>query len=221
MITTTDFARQYIQDHPFLEEALYNDLVNLSSLARILQPQIEKATLKDIQLGSIIVALRRLSIELKKMQNHQQEHIHIVEDLTVKSNLVEYTYDNSSTLSERLTMLLNGIQNRNELFFTFTHGVNETTIILNAHHHEILEKALEKEKLISKIPELSSITIRHNKEVVYIPGVHYRILKALAWENISIIESVSAYCEFTVIVESKNVNKAFGILNKFLTNSNV
>ena len=68
--------------------------------------------------------------------------------------------------------------------------------------------------MLNKIDNLSSITIHLPKEVVYIPGVYYQVLKMLAWENINVIEVLSTYTELTVIVENKNINQAFSTLKK-------
>ena len=78
----------------------------------------------------------------------------------------------------------------------------------------LIEKRFGKEKLVAKFHNLSSITIRLPKEVVYIPGVYYQVLKRLAWENINVIEVLSTYTELTVIVENKDVDQAFSTLKK-------
>ena len=60
--------------------------------------------------------------------------------------------------------------------------------------------------------ELSAITIILPKEAVFVPGVYYSVLKALAWEGINFVEVVSSYTELTIILQNSNVDRAFSVL---------
>ena len=45
-----------------------------------------------------------------------------------------------------------------------------------------------------------------------IEGIYYYILKKLAWNNISVEEVISTTNEFTIVVKSELVSKAFSVL---------
>lgn len=216
MITITESVRKFIKGSPLVEEALSRGLINLSAFARELKPKIEEELMKSVEIGSIVMALKRVSREPVKTTQKVIQAIQAGSELTVRSSLAEYTYISSETLPDKYVNLSRQIYKYPNAFFTLTKGLRETTLIVSANLKKEIEEAFRKEKLVSKIENLSSITITHSKEVVYMPGFHYLILKSLAWENINVIESVSAYTEFTVIVESKDVDKAFGILKRLI-----
>lgn len=216
MITVTESVRRLIKGFPLVEEALSQGIINLSAFSRELKPKIEEELMKPVKSGSIVMALKRISCEPEKMTQKVIQAIQTGSELTVRSNLAEYTYISSETLPNKYATLSQQIYKHPNAFFTLTKGLRETTLIVSANLKEKLEGAFQKEKLISKIENLSSITITHTKEVVYVPGFHYLILKSLAWEGVNVIESVSAFTEFTVIVESKAVDKAFGILKRLV-----
>jgi hypothetical protein len=216
MITVTESVRKFIKGSPLVEEALSRGLINLSAFARELKPKIEEELMKPVKNGTIIMALKRISHEPEKTTQKVTQAIQAGSELTVRSNLAEYTYISSETLPNKYATLSRQIYKHPNAFFTLTKGLRETTLIVSAILREELEVAFQKEKLFSKIENLSSITITHSKEVVYMPGFHYLILKSLAWEGVNVIESVSAFTEFTVIVESKDVDKAFGILKRLI-----
>ena len=77
-----------------------------------------------------------------------------------------------------------------------------------------IEDLFRGERLIKKLSFLSSITVKLPEENVTTPGVYYFILKALAWQNINVIEVVSTYQEITLILETKEVDRAFSVLKK-------
>ena len=88
-----------LRKRPFLEEALQEDLINLSSLARLLQPEIAASTGKEVKESALVMAIRRREPRLQlKMQHKLQQFIASLGDIIVRSNLVTYTYVKTNAL---------------------------------------------------------------------------------------------------------------------------
>lgn len=210
MLILSKIIADIIKETPFLEEGLSLGIINLSSLSRKLQPEIENKLSKDVQAGAIIMALKRLE---GKLQSHPIPQISL-NDLTVRSNLVEFTFANSSALIEKQRQVLELATKEKKSFLTFTHGVFETTLIISNTLEKESEKIFQGETLISKFTSLSAVTIVLSKEIVKQSGVYYQILKRLAWEGINIVEVISSMTELTIILDQTNVDKAFSVLKK-------
>lgn len=213
MINISDALEEIIQSYPFIEEGLSRSFINYSAFAREVKPQIEKRLYKSVKEGAIVMALKRISEGLSQKFTGI-ESINLA-DLTVRSNLCEITFQNSDTLPEKTRQLFGTITDQKDVICTLSEGVRETTFIISSELKEQVMKIFKTELLIAEINSLSSITIRLPIEVVYIPGVYYRILKMLAWENINVVEVLSTYTELTIIIEDKNIDKAFSILRGF------
>jgi hypothetical protein len=140
-------------------------------------------------------------------------------DLTVRSGLSEFTFLRSATLLEKQKKLLHVIKGRSDRFVTFTQGVYEITTIVNSDLEQTVEKIFRGEKMIACLHDLAAITIRLSPETVYTPGIHYSILKQLAWHNVNVVEVVSTYTEFTIILEKETVDVSFSILMNFLSHA--
>ncbi len=200
-----------IKKTPFLEESLNKGIINLSALARIIKPEIEKELYKKVKNGAIIMALKRLSNQLSNKIDIGRVFKNSP-DIIVRSNLIEYTLANSYSLISKHQQFLKNITTKKEYFSTITEGVFETTIIASMELKNTIEKIYQDEKIIFRFNNLSSVTIRLPEENISTPGVYYFILKPLAWEGINIIEVVSTSHEITLILEDKNVDRAFTIL---------
>lgn len=219
MITVSEVVESIVRRSPFLEEALSRGIINLSSLARELKPEIERELMKEVREGAIIMGLKRLSSKIKKFHGRQRSFFSSPPDLMVRSNLVEITVPNSETLLEKQKKLLEQVKFIQNYFITFTQGVYETTIIVSKNLEEKLIEIFKGERIISRFENLSSITIQLPEGSALIPGIYSFILKALAWEGINLIEVVSTFNEFTIILENKNTDRAFSILKKILGKS--
>lgn len=213
MKATHVVVEEIIKKSPFLEEALAEGIINLSSLARQIKPEIEAETNKVVNSGAIVMALKRLSpkfdpnlkIKVKKVINR-------LGDITVRSNVTYYTFENSSSLVDKQSSLLNLLKSKKEIFYTFSQGVYETTIILSDSQHKDVDRLFANEKMIQKTEHLSSITIKLPSENSDVSGIYYFILKKIAWEGINILEVISTTHEFTIIVDDHDIDRAFSIL---------
>jgi len=130
----------------------------------------------------------------------------------VRSNLADYTYRNSPNLIKAQTKLLEFISKRDEVFFTFSKGIYESTLILSDSIENEVYSIFKEETLSYHFKNLSSITIKLPEENSQVYGVYYHILKKLAYEGINILEIVSTTHEFTVIVHDDDVDSAFSVL---------
>ncbi len=216
MITVPEVVEEIIKKSPFLEESLSRDIINLSSLAREIQPEIQKKLFKDIKLGAIVMALKRLSKKIKTQHSERLAGVlQNISDITVRSNILEFAFDNSPTLLEKQRKLLDKISADKNSFLTTSQGVYETSIFISKNSQLDIKKIFQGEKLRYEEDDLSAITIILPKESVSVPGVYYSVLKALAWEGINFIEVVSSYTELTIILQNSNVDKAFSVLKSF------
>src|SRR3989344_7122431 len=97
MISIQQCVTDIVSQTQLLEDALAKKLMNLSALAREIKPQIERMTVKEVQNGSIIMALKRISATLQPSKELSQV-FKITPDLVVRSNLIEITIANSDAL---------------------------------------------------------------------------------------------------------------------------
>jgi len=199
---------------PLLEEGLLRGLINISALARDIQPRVERRVHKDVTEGAIVMALKRLSDKLAA-HNQSSAIFRHVPDMMVRSNLFELTVSNSPTLPRKLPRLarLEAVQNSAH-FFTVTSGVYETTIIASEALRAQIDDILCNEPTVNEVADLSSITLRLAPELLETPGSYTQILRQLAWEGINIIEIVSTYRELTVILRQQDADRAFSALKR-------
>lgn len=210
MITVTEATKRIIERSRYLQEAQEKGLINTSSLARYIKPELEEMLAKKTSNSAIIMALRRIAKDLKPRFTYKTI-FKSAPDMITRSNLTEINIANSKHLFEKYPDLIQ-LKSQTENFFTITEGVFETTIILSRDLYPKIKKMLKDESIVEEFHDLCSITIRLPKEATLNPGVFYFFLKSLAWENVNIIEVVSAYRELTLILERKDTNKAFSII---------
>jgi aspartokinase len=133
-------------------------------------------------------------------------------DFLVRSDLIDFTVENSDSIQKSQTSLIQFLQEDKDCFFTLCKGITETTYVLNEKYTEDAKKLFANETLKAQNLNLSSITVKLPTTNIETYGVYYYILKHLAWEGINIVQVVSTANEFTAIVHSDDIDEAFKIL---------
>ncbi len=168
MVTVPEATQTIIMRSRYLSEAMSKGIINNSSLARYIKPEIEEMLLKEVSISAIIMALNRMSTEIKP-KYFSGNIFKTPPQIIVRSNLQD----------------------------------------ASPEIRKVIENFVEEGV---KLNNLSSITIALPKEAVKTPGIFYFFLKSLAWEGINVINIVATVTELTLILEEKDTNRAFSII---------
>jgi len=213
MKTVAQSVEEIIKKKPFLESALAQGLINMTSLAKDILPTVVEDLRKDVNQGAIVMAIKRLAPTLEFQINHKVRGIlNNLGDITVRSKLADYTFSISDSLIKNQLTFLEMVGNHPDLYYAVSRGVYETTIVISDKFQSEVEEIFKNEVVISKKIGLASLTIKLPEENTKVAGIYYYIFRDLAWEGINIEEVISTTNEFTIIVDDNQVEKAFRLL---------
>ena len=215
MRTVSNCVEDILISQPYLEEALSRNIINFSALAVELTEPISQMLKKEVKSGAIMMALRRYSppptrsntVKMKKV-------IQNLGDITLRSNLTDYTVKNSDTLISNHAEILKMINNESKLFYTFTRGIHESNIIVSSSLSDYIDEHLKNETFIAVQNGVSAITITLPENNSKLAGLYYHFFKRLAWEGVVLYEVLSTTNEFTILVEEEFVDKAFTAIKR-------
>lgn len=215
MKTITNCVEDILITQPYLEEALSRGIINFSALAEELVEPISTMLKKPVKSGAIMMALRRYNSPI--VPGHSLKMKRIIQnlgDITVRSNLTDFTVKNSHTLIQNHSKVLEKVKGESKLFYTFTRGIHESNIIISSSLKPFILDCFKNETFIAIQDNLSAISINLPEDNSKIAGLYYHFFKRLAWEGIVLYEVVSTTNEFTILVEEDFVDKAFSAIKK-------
>ncbi|MDB2572072.1 hypothetical protein N9X82_06360, partial [Polaribacter sp.] len=150
MKTIQEVVESTVRKTPFIEEALHEKLINVSSLARIILPEVSKTLKKDIKVGAVMMAINRLSpaSELRIRKNIKKIAVNLG-DFIVRSDLCDFTFKNTPTLLKEIAKILTKTADKNDAFLTISQGIFETNIVASKSLQKYIETIFEKETCIN------------------------------------------------------------------------
>ena len=214
MITIKSHIDEILKKEPFVLENIKNGLINISALARQIEPELSKIVGKKLNVNAIIMSIKRMEIEEIKKSRPLKKQLKKIGDLTVKSGLIDYSFQNTpefEKMSSKFSM--KQLTNTNG-FHTLCKGVHETTVIISENLKNIFEKSLGDIPYQSRQENLASITIQLPKLNTEVTGLYHHLLGIITWRGISIIEVISTTHELTIILKEEHVSAALEALMK-------
>ncbi|MEI3153700.1 MAG: aspartate kinase [Odoribacter sp.] len=213
MVSISHVVEDIVKHRPYLSESLAAGIINVSSLARQLQPDVEKALQKEVNTGAIVMALNRLAPYLQVREQVQlNKLLSNMGDIILRSNLCDYTFKNSPTLLDCHIEVLKNLVKNDEIFYTMVQGVFETNLVISDMMESLITDYFKDELCLFKQRGLSSVTLKLPKGNSMQAGFYYTIMKELSWEGINLTEVISSTNEFTVVVDNSLIDKTFVVL---------
>lgn len=215
MKTIAQCVNEIIASQPFIEEALSQRIINYAALAEALNEQIAGMMGKNVKNGAILMALRRYSSPTETQKSLRlQEVLAKLGDITVRSDLANFTFENSNTLIQNHATMLSKMAGDSRVFYAFTRGIYESTLIISANEEKTIREQFKKERITEYQKALSAISIRLPQGNTAVAGLYYQIFKQLAWEGIPLQEVISTTNEFMILVEDDLVDSAFSVIKR-------
>lgn len=195
MITVPEATEKIIKRSRYLSEALSKDIINISSLARYMKPEIEGMLLKPVSTSSVIMALKRLSGKVYP-ETPYREIFKTLPQISIKTNLALLVSEKSQALSKYIA--------KTEDLVGFV--------------------ALGKKEDLSKLEgqfyyPISSISIVLPKKAIQTAGIYYFFIKSLAWERINILGTFTTPTEFIIVVSDSDLQRALEIVRSLFRKS--
>lgn len=205
MITVAQAVGIIVSRSRYLNEAMSKNLINLSSLARYIKPELEEMVFHTVSDAAILMALTRLQKTIKPVPQYKN-FFTTPPEITVRSQFGLALFD-----SHDQSAIQTQLDATSRLSFYHVLETNEQISLLAPlafFAHETYQLTPH-----TILAPLAVITIILPKNAIDTPGAFYFFLKSLAWENISLMEVRSMREAFSIIVHEKDANKTFDVIN--------
>lgn len=216
MITLSQLIDQHFSHSPYLREAANRGLLNYTALARELQPQFERQTMKANSIEAISIALRRYAHKIKPATSATFRPEKAFTQLTLQSDLSALTYANQDSLTSDLTLFLNQLGQAPPPYFAITRGPTQTTLILANQLKALAQSTLQNQLQLAHEPQLIAFSLKLQSGHEAMPGVLVYPLNLLSWNDISVVEVISTNDELSIVAHQQDSEDIFQLLNRQL-----
>ena len=214
MITVPQVVSDIVNKSPYLNDGLSRELINISSLAREIRPEVETNLMKRVSHASVVMALKRHATHKPDYQGKQPKDF--FSDLSIKSDLSGFTVQNTKRVSEQISTLQEEGWRQPTAHITTAKGVWASTIIISNSLVPYLKKRLTGANYSYEYDDLAAITLKFQDEHHATVGLIQYPLQLLAWRGVSLYQVATTMDEITFIINNKDVERGFQALQSLV-----
>ncbi len=207
-LSAAELTRRYIDRHPSIRACISKDLINYSSLSRLIMKELG---VKNEE--AVLAASRRYAMKLAKT-DYEGDILKVFESsrLELKTRICIVVAKNEWIVLKNLEDVVKKILAEKSTMQVLQ-STNGITVISEDKHIPIITKAIGHDHIISVRENLGEITLKSPPVIEETPGAFAFIMGMLSEQGINLLEAVSCYTDTIFIVSREDMMRAFDILS--------
>jgi aspartokinase len=209
-------VKDIISNDISFQDSLQRGYCNISALARILKPQVDKILNKKVNIESIVTALKR-SRKIYKI--HERRRISLIlagSVISVKTDVAKLSTSKSKNTIERIA---NALKRNADNFISISESILSITLVFDYALLDRVKAMFTYQDILEVESDLAAIIVHSPEGIIKTPGCAIAFYNQLATRHINIEDTVSCYTDTIVLVKMSDVGKAFNALTDLISST--
>jgi aspartokinase len=198
----------------YFQDSLQRDYCNITALARLIKPQIDQMLDRNINIESIVTAVKRSKI-IYNAPKLPTASVLANSTISVKTDVAKLSIGKSKKTIEKVAKALQNIDN----FISVSESILSITFVFDDALLDKVKAMFSNYEILEIEEDLAAIMVHSPEEIIKTPGCAIAFYNQLAYRHINIEDTVSCYTDTIVLVKMGDVGKAFNALTDLISNS--
>jgi len=196
------------------QDSLHRGYCNISALARILKPQVDKILNKKVNIESIVTALKR-SRKIYKI--HERRRISLILAGSVISVKTDVAKLSTSKSKNTIEIIAKALRRNADNFISISESILSITLVFDNALLDRVKAMFTYQDILEVESDLAAIIVHSPEGIIKTPGCAIAFYNQLAARHINIEDTVSCYTDTIVLVKMSDVGKAFNALTDLIS----
>ncbi|MBN1785201.1 MAG: hypothetical protein JW815_05640 [Candidatus Bathyarchaeota archaeon] len=206
-------VQNLIEEDLSLQDALQRDYANYSAIARMLMSKIKETADSQVNIESIITAVKRAKINYTILQGEITKVV-AGSGLNIRTDMAKVSVEKTKENLEKIRKTLATFSGD---FLQVIEGNSVVTLISDLSSFGKISYLFSKKDVIDQKQNLATVIIRSPDEITSTPGCVQAFYNAVSRRHINIEETMSCYTETIIVLAMEDVSKAFAALTDIIT----
>jgi predicted regulator of amino acid metabolism with ACT domain len=196
-----------------LQDSLQRGYANLSAMARILRPTVERLVGDKVSLDTIVTTLKRLRGTYNTI-TFNVAYVIAKSTVNVKTDVARLSLKKNAKLLKASRNIVSRYQKG---FVQVLEGLSTITLVYDSSLHEKIVSKFPSKDIIYENANMAAIIVKSPKEISSTPGCIATILQQISRRGINIDEVISCYTDTIIVIKPGDVGRAFESLTGLIT----
>lgn len=196
-----------------LQDSFQRGYANLSAMARILRPTVERLVGDKVSLDTIVTTLKRLRGTYNTI-TFNVAYVIAKSTVNVKTDVARLSLKKNAKLLKASRNIVSRYQKG---FVQVLEGLSTITLVYDSSLHEKIVSKFPSKDIIYENANMAAIIVKSPKEISSTPGCIATILQQISRRGINIDEVISCYTDTIIVIKPGDVGRAFESLTGLIT----
>jgi len=214
MVNSISKAVQNLIDEDLsLQDALQRKYANYSAIARMLMPKIKESSDTNVNLESIITAVKRAKSNYTILQGIITKVV-AGSGLNIRTDMTKISLEKTKENLEKIRKMIATFSGE---FLQVLEGNSVITLISDLNSFNKISSIFSKKDVIDQKKSLATVIIKSPDAITSTPGCVQAFYNSISRRHINIEETMSCYTETIIVLAMEDVTKAFAALTAIIT----
>lgn len=212
--SVAETARKYIDRHPSIRDCISKDLINYSSLSRLIMKETG-VTHEE----AVLAASRRYAAKLAKA-DFEGDIMRVFEEsrLELKTRICIVVAKNEWMVLRNLEDVVRKIL-ADKSTMQVLQSANAITVISEDKFLPLITRSIGEDYILMVKQNLAEVTVKSPARIEETPGAFAYLMSMLSEQGINLLEAVSCYTDTIFIVAREDMMRAFDTLSECIEGS--
>jgi len=195
------------------QDGLERGYANLSALARLMRPKVEKFVGSRVKLDTIITSLKRMRGSYRQRPSRVAEVI-ARSRVSLRTDVSRLSLKRSTVTLKAVRLVMSRYQ---RIFLQVLEGPSAVTLIYDNRIHGRVRRLFQSSDILAEDSDLAAITLISPQLISATPGCVAVMLQQMSRRGLNVEEVLSCYTDTLIVVRLVDAGKAFDALSELLT----
>ena len=205
-------VQKLIDEDLSLQDALQRNYANYSAIARMLLPKVKEAADSDVNIESVITAVKRAETSYTILQGKITRVI-AGSVLNIRTDMAKVSVNKTKKNLEQIRKTLATFSGE---FLQVIEGNTVVTLISDLYSFPKISGIFDKSDVIDQKQNLATVIIHSPDDITSTPGCVQAFYNAVSRRHINIEETMSCYTETIIVLAMEDVSKAFAAITDLI-----
>jgi aspartokinase len=211
----THAVKEVINNDLSFQDSLERGYCNISAVARIIKPQVNRLLGRNIRMASIITALKR-SRKLYDIPDRPMLSILANSTISVKTDVAKISTGKNKRIIEKVARALTQYGDK---FISVSESMLSITIVFDDTLLHEVKRIFANYNILEVEDDLAAIIVHSPEQIIKTPGCAIAFYNQLARRHINMEDTVSCYTDTIILVKMTDVGKSFNALTELISSS--
>jgi len=213
--TISSAVKDAIEGDLSLQDALQRGYGNVSAIARLIAPQVERSIGGTVNMESLITSVKRIRGDYQPPQT-QISKIIAESIVNVRTDVAKVSVEKTKRTLEVVRRLLSTYQ---EEFLQVSESISAITLIVDQRMLDIVIQHFREDDVLEKEPNLAAIIMHSPEEIIRTPGCAVAFYNQVSRRHVNIEDTISCYTDTIIVVRMPEISRAFTALTDLIADA--